>query len=957
MMDSYLASFTELSQSLGHGLDWRASKLERFGAELNFAHRLRRAHPDQSADWEERIVEAAAIVTAGLREPSVDIDALIARGETTMAPISAAAKTYTLLCVSHAHIDMNWMWSYPETVAVANDTFRTVLALMDEFPGFIFSQDQASTYHLIERYNPALFEAIRQRVQEGRWEVTGSHWVEADKNMSSGESLSRHLLYTREYFAERFGLKPEDICVDFEPDTFGHPVTVPSILARGGVRYYYHCRGSNGPHFSWWVGPDGSRVLAFNDVKWYQGPILPTVADPLTEFTLSTGLKAMPKFYGVGDHGGGPTRRDLQRIIEMDTWPVFPRLRFARMHEVFAEAEAKEGIPEVSTERNFIFAGCYTSQARQKWANRHGENLLYTAEAAALAGERLAGVPYPQEGLDEAWREVLFEQFHDILPGSGVRETRHYAMGKAQEVQAAAGMARTNALRALAERIDTQSLLAGLRETAGRAGKDRADAALALGAGVGFGSGVGGESATSQARSSDRAFLIFNPLPHPRTEVIEATLWDATLDLDQLVVTSDGAAPAPVQVLDQGKYWAHDYVTVAFPVQVPALGYRAVCVSDRLAEMGLLADEVNDPWDDPNTWRRVKPLDNTLDNGLLRVQIDPASGGLVSLVDQRTGREWVPEGKQAGILEYCIEQNIGMTAWTIGPFLTRESLLDGGKLKRVHRGPYVQTFRSTRTVSNTAIELEITLRQGSPQVEYRLRVDWREMGDIEDGTPNLRVRFPLAVEDPAPRYEIPFGSMRRDLFDGEEVCAQRWADLSEADGQGVALVNSSKYGFSLEGDTLTMTLLRASIDPDPLPDIGEHVIEYALAPHGEGWAISDSVQAGEEINIALVVTSCGFQKGSLPLVQSLVSVEPSNVRLAALKRSQVGEALVARLVEVDGQAVDARIVLAGGLVQGATRAIEVDTLERPLETNGASMADNVVTLTVPAFGISAVRIE
>ena len=955
-MDSYLARFTELSQSLGRGLDRQASMLERFGAELNFAHQLRRAYPDQSEEWQERILEASSIVTAGLRGPSVDIDELVARGEAAMAPIGQAAKTYALLCVSHAHIDMNWMWSWPETVAVANDTFRTVLALMDEFPGFIFSQDQASTYHLIERYNPALFEAIRQRVREGRWEVTASHWVEADKNMSSGESLSRHLLYTREYFAQRFGLKPEDVCVDFEPDTFGHPATVPSILARGGVKYYYHCRGSNGPHFSWWVGPDGSRVLAFNDVKWYQGPILPTVADPLTEFTLTTGLRAMPKFYGVGDHGGGPTRRDLQRIVEMDTWPVFPRLRFSRMHDAFVEAETKVGIPEVTTERNFIFAGCYTSQARQKWANRHGESILYAAEAAALAGERLAGVPYPQERLDEAWREVLFEQFHDILPGSGVRETRHYAMGKAQEVQAAAGMARANALRALAQRIDTRSLLAGFEEMEGRADKDRADAALALGAGVGFGTGVGGESATSQASSSDRAFLIFNPLPHARTEVMEATLWDVTLDLDQLVVTSDGVAPAPVQVLTKGNYWAHEYVTVAFPVELPALGYRAVCVSDRMAELGLLADAVGNPWDDPNAWRLVRPPDCTLENGLLRVQVDPASGGMVSLVDKRTGREWMPEGKQAGIFEYCMEQNIGMTAWTIGPFVTREALLNGGTLKRIHRGPYVETFRWTRKVSSSMLELDITLRQGSPRVEYRLRVDWREMGDAQGGTPNLRVRFPLAANSPAPRYEIPFGSMRRDLFAAEEVSAQRWADLSEADGQGLALVNNSKYGFSLEGDTLTMTLLRATIDPDPVPDIGKHVIEYALVPHGEGWTISDSVQAGEEMNIPLVVTSCGFQEGDLPPVQSLVSVEPSNVRLVALKKSQDGGALVLRLVEVNGQPTEARILLSGELLAGAGSAVEVDTLERPLQSSSARLEGRALTVNVPAFGISAVRI-
>ncbi len=955
---SYLAQYTDLSQSLRYGLGRKAAKLDRFTAQLNFAHQLRKVHTDRAAAWQERIVEAGRIVSEGLNSPSVDIDDLVARGEAALAPIGQVAKGYTLLCVSHAHIDMNWMWSWPETVAVANDTFHTMDALMEEYPGFIFSQDQASIYHLIEKYNPAMFETIRQRVQEGRWEVTASHWVEADKNMSSGESLSRHLLYTREYFAAKFGLSPEDICVDFEPDTFGHPPTVPTILARGGVKYYYHCRGSLGPHFSWWIGPDGSRVLVFNDVKWYQGPIMPTIAEPLAEFTLATGLKSMPVFYGVGDHGGGPTRRDLNRIIDMDTWPVFPQVQFSTMHNIFRVAEeGEEAFPEVFEERNFIFAGCYTSQARQKWANRHGENLLYTAEAAAIIGERLAGVPYPQENLDEAWRSVLFEQFHDILPGSGVRETRQYAMGRAQDVQAAASLARTNALRALAARVDTESLRAPFHDNIGRTYKDEVEAAQSLGAGVGYATGTGGESASSRARTSDRAFLVFNPLPHARSEVIEATLWDTQLDLDHLVVTSDGVEPAPVQVLEQGKYWAHDYVTVAFPVELPALGYRAVCVSDRLAGLGLLADEIENPWEDAYLgWRRIQPTDDTLDNGLLRVRIEPASGGIVSLVDARSGREWIPEGKRAGILQYCVEQNVGMTAWVIGPFLNREDLLDGGKLKRIHQGLYVQTFRWTRVIHETTLELDITLRHGLPRVEFRLRVDWREMGHAERGTPHLKVRFPLAVCDPAPRYQIPFGSIRRDLFDGQEVPAQRWVDLSETDGQGVTLVNSSKYGFSLEGDSLNMTLLRASIDPDPLPDLGEHVIDYALVPHGEGWAVQDCVQAGDEMNIPPAVLSCGFQDGELPTALSLVAVENQNVRLAALKKSQDGAGLIMRLVEVAGQGTEVRVSIASGLLPESATAVEVDTLERPVEPNSASLDGGTLTVTVPAFGISAVRI-
>ena len=177
---------------------------------------------------------------------------------------------------------MNWMWSWPETVAVTNDTFQTMLALMDEFPGFIFSQSQASTYHLIEKYHPAMFEAIRQRVREGRWEVTASQWVEGDKNMASGESISRHLLYTRAYFQEKFGLAPEDVQRGLRA---GHLWTsgqrCPPSWRAAGVKYYYHCRGSDGPHLYWWVGPDGSRILAFNDVVWYMATIGPKIADPL----------------------------------------------------------------------------------------------------------------------------------------------------------------------------------------------------------------------------------------------------------------------------------------------------------------------------------------------------------------------------------------------------------------------------------------------------------------------------------------------------------------------------------------------------------------------------------------------------------------------------------------------------------------------------------------------------
>jgi len=958
-MGSYSEQFHNISQSLQFSSRRFAGNLERIQAELRFADQLVRTQADTAVQVQEMVVAAGRLIQEGLQDSAVDVAELTERAEEMLMPLSDPAKSYTLACVSHAHIDMNWMWSWPETVAVTHDTFQTMLVLMEEFPEFIFSQSQASTYELVEKYDPAMFEAIKQRIREGRWEVTASQWVEGDKNMASGESASRHLLYTRQYFQEKLGLSPEDVQVDFEPDTFGHAATLPSILAMGGVKYYYHCRGSQGPHLYWWVGPDGSRVLAFNDIQWYMCNVGPQIVDALLEYSKATGMKEMAVLYGVGDHGGGPTRRDLLRIREMNAWPIFPRLECSTLHRFFRKAEATATtIPEIAGERNFVFTGCYTSQARQKWANRHGENLLYAAEAAATVGHRLADVPYPETNLASAWKDVLFSQFHDILPGSGVRDTRHYTLGRVQESQAAASMARTNALRALSERIDTERLRAGFAQDSEREYKDVVESGRSMGAGVGFATGTGDESAFSVSQTSDRAFLIFNPLAHSRAEVVDVKLWDTDLDEGWLVVTGDGLEPRPVQVLDRGTYWGHTYITVAFPVEVPSLGYRAVCVSDRGVEHGVESLVDRNPWGGTmGAWRLSGTPDYTMENEFLKVTLNPASGGLSSLLDKRTGREWVPEGEEAGIFQYSLEADNGMSAWVIGQFMTQKDLLDGGVLRRVHDGPYIQSFRWTRKVGESILELDITLRQGTPRLDFRLRVDWREMGHSERGIPNLRVRFPLAVEDPAPRYEIPFGSIRRDLFNGEEVPALRWVDLSEADGEGVTLTNSSKYGFSLDGHSLNMTLLRSSIEPDPLPDLGEHVIEYSLVPHTAGWGVGDSMEAGEDANVPLVVLNCGFHSGELPTVLSLVTVEDSNVRLVALKEAQEGSqrpGVVLRLVEVEGKATTSRIRLAPELLTEHANAVALDMMERPLGLNTVRMERDTLVVELPAYGICTV---
>ncbi|MCU0519959.1 MAG: hypothetical protein MUF84_04620, partial [Anaerolineae bacterium] len=684
------------------------------------------------------------------------------------------------------------------------------------------------------------------------------------------------------------------------------------------------------------------------------------MADPLMEFAQATGLRAMPVLYGVGDHGGGPTRKDLRKLQEMDAWPVYPRVEFSTLRHFFALAEQVEGLPVIKGERNFVFEGCYTSQARQKEANRHSENLMFAAEAAAVLGERLAGVAYPQDNLVEAWHSLLFDQFHDILPGSGVRATRHYTLGHAQDVQATAMMARTNALRALGQRVNTDALRCEFAPGGAlRAHKDEVESGVALGAGVGNATATGGESAFSVTRTSDRAYLVFNPLAHPRTEVVRVKLWDTTLDHALLVATSEAAAPQPVQVMGTGTYAGHDFLEVAFPVEVPALGYRTVCVSDRRVELGLPVPEENSLWDGVGGALRTRePSQAVLENEFLAVRLDPASGSIVSLVDKRAKREYVHPGEHLGVLQYCVETYEGMSAWVIGRFKSREDLLQGGQLVKVDSGPHVQTYRWRRKVGDTTVVLDISLSQGMRRIDFELRVDWREVGSREIGIPHLKIRFPvdLAVgsSGPVAKYEIPFGSIERDLFNGEEVPAQRWVDLFGSDGVGITLVNTSKYGYNVEGTSLNMTLLRASIDPDPLPDLGDHVIRYALLPHAAGWGEGDATQAGEDLNIPLVVSSVDFHAGDLPAAKSLVSVEPKSVRLASLKRAENGNGMIMRLVEVEGVAVEAKVHIAADLLGDAASGTEVDILERPLSENSARIEGETLTVRVPAFGTTTV---
>ncbi|MDR1412103.1 MAG: hypothetical protein LBI91_07845, partial [Spirochaetaceae bacterium] len=772
------------------------------------------------------ITEAAGKLAADIAARHCTTAEAVTAAEQALSSLASEAKSFEHICVAHAHIDMNWMWGFNETVSVTLATMETMLRLMDEYPSFTFSQSQASVYKIVEEYAPGLFEKIRQKVQEGRWEVLASTWVETDKNMPSGESLTRHLLYTKEYFAETFGIPRDDLVIDFEPDTFGHNRSVPEICASGGVKYYYHCRGHVGDKVAYrWQSPSGKELLVLTEPWWYNCDIDHTIADYAPELARLTGTKVIPRVYGVGDHGGGPTRRDISRLIEMDSWPLYPAFRFGRLRDYFEILEkSRDKLSLIKDEINFLCDGCYTTQTRIKAGNRKAERLLADGEFYSGAALFWADHPYPGKLLAEAWRKTLFNQFHDIIPGSGVTETREYASGLYQQVFAAAESARTLALEAVAGRIGLEGLFpetGGIQESRGE------------GAGAGYGQ-------TGRGAGKRRAYHVFNPLPYDREELAFVTIWDYEGDIAQAAAEEVSGKNLPLQRGESGDYWGHHFDTLLVKVPVPSCGYTTIIVDEK-PDYSRNSVFVND--------MRVQHPDRfILENEYIRAGLNPLDGSVASFIDKKTGAELAPPGGGFGVFRLAEEGRYkgvtdwkpGMTAWFTGRYKKIEDINRDIEIRPVSSGDMKNAFELTAPFgSGSKLKVIVSLEAGSRLLRYDVTCDWREFGAEDRGVPNLHFRLALDYK-PEYLFDIPFGLTKRKAAD-MDLPAESFVLAGNPGGKSsAALFSLDKYGFRCLDDSLALTLIRGAVDPDPTPETGCHRISFAVSPVGAG-------RSGEEL--------------------------------------------------------------------------------------------------------------
>ena len=890
---------------------WKAKFQEYYGsrivAELEYAIEVSEGCEGR---FDAAIEEAVQTLDARIATDGGVGRAACEAAEACLRAVGEAAKSITVLCVAHAHIDMNWMWGYDETVAVTLSTFRTMLDLMKEYPDFRFSQSQAAVYRMVERYDPAMLAEIRDRVQEGRWEVSASTWVENDKNMPSGEDQLRQYLVAKRYLAQLLAIDESSLDLDFEPDTFGHSVNLPEILAECGIRYYYHCRGNEAPALVRWQAPSGRSVLVFREPTSYNWQIGPHDFRNIPSFARRYGLQKCLRVYGTGDHGGGASRRDIERLTDMATWPVMPTIRFGTYREFFAAAERAR--PELrSGENNYVFPGCYTSQTRIKAANRRGERALLETEKLCAFTQALGLTKYPAETLSEQWKSHLFDHFHDILPGSNTLESKEYTMGKAQELYAACGVEKTRALAALGRAIDTSAYLDGDNQNAltntGGGGYQAGDFVFSANTGVG----------------KTRLFLVYHPSNTAGARVVRLTLWDYEENLEDLRVTDGEGVEVEFEVVDQApmEYWQHFYRRVDVKVDLPANGYNIlVCRCDANRKPPLVYSPVYE--------RRFRPERFVLENSFVRAEFHADHASLTRLTDKRTGRVYGDGKTPLANFQFVLEDAYkGMTAWTTGRHMKTTPILENISIYQREckwSGLDQKLVFEADFATASHLRVEIHLDACSAALRYCVVCDWREFGTFLKTTPQLSfvTRVP---EESEFWYDVPCGLLRREPADEDQVantfvCARH-------EGAGLVMTSDSKHGFRCYDGKVLVNLIRSSTETDPFPENYRHRFEVDLLPTqaAEG-ALIDEVRALHERPSTITLKPGA---GSLPAKASWFRLVGDCV-LSGVKEAEEGDGIVFRFYNPSGRPAEALLTFAAD-IDSAVRVNGMEREEAPLQ--------------------------
>jgi alpha-mannosidase len=718
--------------------------------------------------------------------------------------------------------------------------------------------------------------------------------------------------------------------IGWNPDSFGYTWQLPQIYKRSGIDYFVTQKmtwnDTNQLPFKlfWWESPDGSKVLTYFPHDYANDNLNPVrLSYDLSQARQrAPGMLEIMDLYGIGDHGGGPTRAVLDEGVHwMQPDKVIPKPNFGTAQSYFTSIEGKlakdspmwdyesiakgykppatpadgrVAIPTWKSEMYFEYhRGVMTTQANHKRNMRDSEEQALNAEKfASLAW--LAGKPYPGDELTEAWKKITFNDFHDLAAGSGIGIIYKEAQKEFDQVRWATNEISQQSVKTLSAGIDTH-----------------------VAAGV--------------------PLLVLNPLAWERSGPVTVDIQLPAAVAGGVSVLDAANHVVPSQILKSDAK-THSYTLLIAANNMPSMGYKVLHVvpGTRTFASDLKAEGL------------------TLENSVLKVTVDKHTGCITSLYDKTTKFEALAAGGCGNQLQTFKDLPKDYDAWNIDPGTLDHftSIDNADSVELVDKGPLRGAIRVTHNWQNSKFVQDITLDAGADQVDVVSDIDWHETHVL------LKAAFPLAATSSKATYEVPYGSIQRITTRNNsweqaqfEVPALRWADLG--DGQhGFSLLNNSKYGYDDKDNVLRISLLRSPTWPDPDADRGHQHFTYALYPHAGDWKQALTVRHGYEYNYRLQATQVQAHTGSLPAEHAYVTVKPENIVLTALKKAEDSNGLIFRVYEWAGKSGDVEI----HVPRGATGATVTNLMEKP-EGSALKIAGDTVTAAIHPYEILTVRVD
>lgn len=772
--------------------------------------------------------------------------------------------------IGNAHLDPTWLWRWQEGCGEVLQTFRSAVDRLKEYDDLVFTCSSACYYKWVEEIDPKLFSEITELVKSGRWVPVNGWWVQPDCNMPSAESFARQALYSQLYYYEKFG----KICrTGYNVDSFGHNAMLPQLLTKGGMRCYVMMRPGENENTEmpkglfWWDSADGSRVMTYRIPTGYaeNGTRLIQRSIDLSRELAEETNHGMMLFFGVGNHGGGPTKGDIEYINSLREQGA-KDLRYSSPDEYFAEmCDGLLDIPSWGDELQHHASGCYSATSFIKQINRKAEFSIAKAEKWNTVANAAYELPASTKGFRDAWLDICYNQFHDIMCGCSIREAYDDARAQDEAAIAFADKEENKALLRITNSIDTW--IDGVSDTV-----------------------YCSERHHCSNHKYPRPVAVFNPHSYEVKTTVR------TYHPSKKVTDSEGNPVIFSNVRSSRSNDSHK--DTVFCVTVPPMGYQVYHLWFDDAPVDELIPETD-----------VKAGDYYLENKYIKAVFDEKTGGISSIITKSDNKEHICDGSFVP----TVIDNSKPDTWAHNIFKFHDVIgtMEPESIKLVESTGARAVIRVRHNYKKSYLSQDFILDSESEVIRVKARILWQE--------PLTILKMPVTIHgsNPISTYEIPGGFIKRPA-NGEEEPALTWGDVT-ADGSGVAIISDSKYSYDCPDNTLRLTMLRNSIFADHYSDRPEadfaycdeglQRFEYGIYPHS-GSAESSKVQYyADIINVKPVAIPVGYHKGTEPLKKSFISIGDDNIQVMSFKLCEDGSGdYILRLRETAGRDTKTSVV-------------------------------------------------